>query len=204
VSRLNDITNHKYNLLNVLYRCGTDNQGEALWFCKCDCGNETVVRGRCLRKSITKSCGCLRRKHGHYENNTPSPEYTSWTCMLSRCHYNKATNYANYGGRGILVCDSWRNSFQAFFSDMGYRPSGMTIDRIDNDGPYSPDNCKWSTHSEQKRNTCRTRFLTLNGETMCVTDWAIKLRINRNTVYGRLGRGWSDEKALTFNPKKRA
>lgn len=127
-------------------------------------------------------------------------EYRVWKWMRQRCYTTSSTAYPNYGGRGIKVCDRWSgpDGFQNFLSDMGPRPSSKhTIERIDNDKDYSPDNCKWATHEEQSRNHRRTHFLTYQGETLCILDWSIKTGISRATIYYRLRLGWPIEKVLT-------
>lgn len=125
------------------------------WKCLCDCGNNIVVRGSSLKNGHTKSCSCLRiernkeqkTKHGRYG----SKEYITWSNMKKRCMNSKSPNYKDYGGRGIKICKRWEE-FENFYVDMGDRPEGKSIDRIDNDGNYTPKNCKWSTHTEQMNN----------------------------------------------------
>lgn len=121
---------------------------------KCDCGVEKVVRATNLTSGGTTSCGCRRSRpgwHGHAKLRDFSPTYISWNGMVQRCTNPNDHNYPTYGGRGIAVCDSWRD-FRAFLADMGERPAGKSIDRIDNDRGYSPDNCRWATPSEQVAN----------------------------------------------------
>lgn len=129
------------------------------WFCRCDCGAERAFDQCNLRQGNTNSCGCLRteqlrdrvRKHGL----TNSPEYESWLAAKTRCYNPNRADYPRYGGRGITMCDHWRESFEAFLADMGPRPNDTTLDRIDGNGPYAPGNCRWSTYSEQRRNQSR-------------------------------------------------
>lgn len=121
-----------------------------------------------------------------------------WVSMKQRCHNEKSTGYHNYGGRGIKVCERWLDSFENFLADMGPRPSRQhQLDRIDNDGPYSPQNCRWATRSEQLRNTRRSCYLTFNGQTLHIIEWAARLGVEAGALRARLRRGWSVKKTLT-------
>lgn len=132
-----------------------------------------------------------------------SSEHAIWRGMIQRCHNPRAKDYARYGGRGIQVCERWRTSFEAFFADMGPRPSTEhAIDRLDNDGPYEPANCAWRTHSENSRNRRNTRHITCFGETLPLVEWAARTGISRVLISHRLRAGWSVEEALTATPSK--
>ena len=141
--------------------------------------------------------------HGHCPSSLdpskkqPSREYIIWGLMRQRCRNPKATGYHRYGGRGIKVCERW-DSFENFWADMGPRPSPRhTIERSDNDGNYEPGNCRWATYADQSRNKRNNRNLTLNGETLCLNDWANKTGLTSRAIGRRLSLGWSIESALT-------
>jgi hypothetical protein len=121
--------------------------------------------------------------------------------MLQRCRNKNSKSYPNYGGRGIKVCESWKRSFYAFAADMGHKPEGATIERINNDGNYEPNNCRWATTQEQARNCRRNVKITYQGRTQCATDWGAELGINSHRILARLARGWPIKAALTI-PKQ--
>lgn len=122
--------------------------------------------------------------------------YLTWRDMQKRCRNPKDQNYHSYGGRGIIVCERW-NSFKTFLADMGKRPEGMSLDRIDNDGNYEPGNCRWATLAQQVRNTRRTVKYTFNGITRCARDWEIELGLTVGGLWHRFANGWTLERALT-------
>ena len=149
----------RFSNLVVIERAGGENG--AKWLCQCDCGNTKVISGNVLRQGSTKSCGCVRKqnnqgfKHGHCSSGI-SPTYNSWAAMHGRCKYPKTRSYEHYGGRGISVCERW-GDFANFLEDMGERPVGTSLDRIDADGNYEPGNCRWATDAEQRANRRGTR-----------------------------------------------
>ena len=162
MSRVSDLTGMRFGRLVVVSRAGSNAKGNALWRCRCDCGKETVVVGYSLNGGRSKSCGCLHHeqlstrnrneKRTHGETHTRL--YTIWRGIRCRCNNKTDSHYSDYGGRGITVCAAWNNSFEAFRDwavANGYR-NDLTIDRINNDGGYTPDNCRWTTMSVQNAN----------------------------------------------------
>jgi hypothetical protein len=171
---------------------------------KCDCGN--VFTMQCRSEKFSKSCGCLAReaarkiltgnKHRQTHALSASGTHKSWSSMRARCQNINHIEYQRYGGRGISVCDSW-NSFENFLSDMGKRPEGCSIERIDNDGNYEPGNCCWATDKEQARNRRNSRLLTIEGKTRTVIEWSEQECAAKATnIYRRLDLGWSDLHAV--------
>jgi hypothetical protein len=194
-----DLTGLRFNLLMVLSRAGTSTSGRAMWLCQCDCGKTVTVVGKNLLNGNTGGCGCTKggRIHGQYKSH----EHQVWRDMLGRCYNPRAMRYPRYGARGITVCERW-HEFVAFSADMGPRPEGMTLDRIDNDGNYEPSNCRWATRKQQQRNNSRNVILTLNGTSKTVIEWAESTGIKECTIHTRLSKGWTHEKVLTLPVKR--
>lgn len=177
------------------------------WLCRCDCGAERVVFQNALTSGVTVSCGCYNKeaviragtKHGGFR----SPEYGPWNKMLDRCRNPNSNAYANYGGRGIRVCEKWL-SFEGFLEDMGPRPTRRhQLDRIDVNGDYCKANCRWATPDLQMRNTRRNRLFTHEGMTLTLMDWAKIYGIHYNTLAARLNLGIPIEEALTMKKHSR-
>lgn len=185
----------RFSNLTVISDCGKDKHGALLWLCICDCGGSKAFTGSTLRNGIAKSCGCVygNTKHGLRHTNG----YSSWQSMITRCTNKNHKSYENYGARGITVSEEWLDCAN-FFRDMGARPDGMTLERIDNSKGYFKENCKWATRAEQNRNHRRNIMITFNGKTQCLKDWAIETQIKYDVLIARINKlGWSIEKTLT-------
>lgn len=172
--------------------------------CICDCGKTSQAREYHVRIEVTRSCGCIKvettrtnaMRHGHIKNQHPSREYNTWHAMRSRCYRKTDPCYKNYGGRGIAVCDRWKDSFENFLSDMGPRPMGKTLDRIENDKGYSPENCRWATAAEQRANTRLSKPIEAFGMSRSMHDWCKQFSICPTTVSYRMKSGLSVEESL--------
>lgn len=197
-----DHTNKTFGRLTVLSFSHMDNFGHSVWFCQCSCGTIKTIIGDCLKRGTTLSCGCLALerqkaanvKHGksHYR------EYDVWAAMVQRCTRLTHPSYADYGGRGITVCERWLSSIDTFLEDIGRRPSDRhSLNRIDNDGNYEPKNCEWTTRDVQSRNMRSNRYLTFQGMSLIMKDWATHLGMNYGTLRARFRYGWSVERALS-------
>lgn len=200
----------------IIIRCnGIDKSNHTLWLCRCDCGNEKTIRGSSLKCGQTKSCGCLivkeikklatinrnnqyAVKHGHTRHNKRSHIYLIWVGMIQRCSNPCDPKYLSYGKRGILVCERWKK-FSNFLEDMKEPPTDKhQIDRIDNNGSYCKSNCRWASRKVQGRNKRNNHLETYNGKTQCLAQWSEETGINRSTLAGRLGAGWSIEDVFTI------
>jgi hypothetical protein len=190
-----DLKGRTFGRLTVLKRVANTPAGKTKWLCRCECGNEATVTGSNMINGFTNSCGCLRdglsKKHGMHD----TPEYKAYYGILRRCTNPAFKHYRHYGGRGIL---NRFDSFEAFYAEVGNRPgAGYEIDRIDNNGHYEPGNVRWVTKAENNRNRRDNVFITYNGVTKCVADWAKDYGITGAVLGARLKIGWSVDKALT-------
>lgn len=196
-----NLVGEKFGKLTVLalYQKGKHSK----WICKCECFNFHIAVGGNLKSGVTRSCGCLMRevkrdlskiiKHGKYK----SQEFNTWHMMLQRCYKKNATGYENYGGRGIKVCDRWRDSFQNFYEDMGNKPSqDHTLDRIDVNGDYELSNCKWSTKFQQSVNqrTRKDNTSGVRGVSKSKKSWLSYINVNGSRI--RLGLYSNKEEAI--------
>lgn len=202
MGRLIDLTGKRFGRLTVIGRA-TRTGKNTYWLCRCDCGGQKNVSRSNLINGQVQSCGCLRvektvarhRKHGM--SNTRL--YSVWKAMLERCYEPKADRYPIYGGRGISVCDEWRKSFSAFYiwaQSNGYL-EGLTIDRINVNGNYCPENCRWATRMEQQNNMRTNHLITFRGQTKTIAEWSREIGVDRHVLGSRIRNGWSIERALT-------
>jgi hypothetical protein len=198
-------TEERYNRLTVLGVDHIDSSYRRYWKCRCDCGNEVIVRYDHVRSGRTRSCGCLyqdaaERQKIHGMSRTPT--HQSWMAMINRCYDSSHPSYNRYGGRGITVCERWHDpatGFINFLADMGERTSLQhSLDRYpNNDGDYEPGNCRWATRAEQYSNMTSNRLLTYQDRTQTVSEWSREIKIPLSTLLARLKRGWSIDESLS-------
>lgn len=207
MGKLIDLTGQRFGRLVVLKENGRSERGHVLWLCQCDCGNQCTALGYKLRIGEIQSCGCYRREStGNKFRKYQSVNhrlYRIWKLMHSRCYTKSNPKYKNYGARGIEIAPEWRVDFKAFelwALSHGYRDD-LTIDRIDVNGPYSPDNCRWATNITQCNNKTDNVYLKYNGQEKSIAEWARLIGIKATTLYARIHAGWSVEEALSTMPR---
>lgn len=192
----------RFGRLCVVERQENGKYGDAMWLCRCDCGNTIVVRGGDLRASHTRSCGCFQNESNSRTHTTHGGSkgrlYRIWRKMHERCYNSNQVQYSKYGGRGIAICPEWKDDFSAFqkWSMLHGYADDLTIDRIDNNKGYSPDNCRWATVKEQANNKRNNHMVTMFGRTQNVSMWCDELHVKRGTVYQRFRKGWTAEEAF--------
>lgn len=180
------------------------------WLCDCACGKQKVVGHQPIKNGDAASCGCIKHEMLEQRNTKHgkcgTPEYNTWANMLQRCTNDKLREYGDYGGRGITVCDRWTgaNGFENFLQDMGPRPfSRASIDRVDTNGNYTPENCRWANDFTQAGNRRNNLYFTYRGERKCLSSWCRELNLNYEMTYSRVKRGWTFEQAITLPYKAR-
>lgn len=188
-----DITNNKYGELKVLGYLG-----ESKWHCLCNCGKEKILKTAKLTTGHTKSCGCLAKTNAVKHNAVGTKEYITWTNIKARCTNPNNTSYKNYGGRGITIIDTWLNSFENFYNDMGDCPDGFSIERVENNKGYNKDNCIWASSKTQSMNRRSNFIVSYKGEEKPLKQWCDDLKLDYKKVFARIRQlNWSIEKALS-------
>lgn len=192
-----DLSGMRFGLLMIKSIAETRNKrGDVLWICLCDCGKEKLCTTGALWNGMNISCGCMNggKTHGDWNKRIR----VIWVNMMARCYKENASNYLNYGGKGIKVCDEWHDYqvFKEWAFANGYTDD-LTIDRIDVTGNYHPHNCRWATPKEQARNKTNNRYLLFNGESKTLAEWSETYGINQGRVSRRIMTGWTIEDALT-------
>lgn len=213
-----NLVGKRFGRLTVLKYLYSDHHGTKVWECKCDCGNFVKENSNVLSMGKVKSCGCLNKERivaldksrrtiydiSRDANGKHTKLYKIWCGIKRRCQNYDASHYKYYGKRGICVCDEWTHNFRPFYEwaiSNGYQ-DGLTIDRIDNDKGYSPENCRWATITEQNRNKrCNTIF-SYRGVAKTLAEWSDIVDIDPHMISGRVKRGWSFEDAITIRPNK--
>lgn len=198
--RAKDLAGRSFGKWTVVRR---DEAKRFNWICRCECGVTKSVYSYNMLSGYSQSCGCssldnMKQRKGWKHGMAGTREHGVWSRMIRRCHDEKCSDYQYYGGRGISVCERWRGSFLAFMTDMGPRPIGKTLERIDNDGPYSPENCRWASMAEQGLNTRRNRVVSAFGRTMTLKETAEAYQIDYMVLFCRIRRGWPVEMAITL------
>lgn len=193
-----ELTGQKFGRLEVVGYAGLDARRNTRWHCVCECGERRTHVGSNLRRGNIVSCGCKRRGPRVETPAASHPDFNVFCAILTRCNNPNEPNYHRYGGRGIKVCDKWVNGgFWEFIADMGPRPTPQhSIDRIDVNGDYCPENCRWATDKEQGRNRRNNVRLTYKGETLSMSELAEKIGMNYKTFRSRIYKGWDVDRAV--------
>ena len=210
--KIKDITGRDFGYLTVINYERLNKANRAMWKCICKCGKEAIISGTNLRTGVTRSCGCLAKEYppGLKHGGRFSPEYSSYNGMKIRCYSEGSKDYKSYGAREITVCDRWlygengKHGFECFIEDMGEKTSkSHSIDRINNGGPYSPENCRWATAKEQMRNRRNNTLVIVEGKETVLSEACEKYNIGVATVNARLKKGWGTDKSFLTPVRKK-
>lgn len=191
MSHLIDMRNKRFGRLVVVNRAENSKAGQARWFCVCDCGGTNTVKGQDLRNGKVRSCGCYKIEQQTKHNSYKEPLYRVWTSMKNRCNCPTNKWYRIYGGKGVCVFSEWENDFMKFKEwaiKNGYK-KGLTIDRIDVNGNYEPNNCRWITIKEQQFNKSTSVFVEIDGVVKTITEWCMEFDVKPSTAFARRKRG---------------
>lgn len=200
MNALVDMTGRVVNGVQVIKRQGHLGDKPA-WLCRCTCGSRFIAAGTALRRGRSQRCpGCtseLRRANATVHGGVGRPEYVNWSAMKGRCYNPNDSRFAHYGGRGITVCERWLASFAHFLADMGPIPGpDYSIERLDRDEGYSPENCTWATRVEQANNRSNNTLIEIGGRTQTLTQWSRETGINRTVILRRMKRGFTGESLI--------
>ena len=214
MGKIVDLTRQRFGRLIVIEKAGHSKGNRLQWLCKCDCGNFKITTSSDLKSGKVRSCGCLRKettskmaksrsKSRIKHNKSNTRIYRIWSTMKQRCYNSKCFSYKWYGKKGIKICDEWKNNFIFFYNwaiDNGYKEN-LSIDRIDVNGNYEPNNCRWITNKEQALNRTTNEILTYKGESKTIYEWSLETGISSSTISARIKKyHWTTERALTEQP----
>ena len=198
-----DLTNKTFYNLKVISRAPNKGQ-KVMWNCICKCGNHTIASGTNLKLGKIRSCGCFKIEQLVKRSTTHNQRHTNlyqvWKGIKQRCLNHNSSSYKNYGGRGITICEDWKNNFTSFYEwsmANGYK-KGLTIDRIDNNSNYCPENCRWTDIITQANNKRVNKYITINGKVDTLSNWLKFYNIGKTKYYNRLKKGFSEQEALTM------
>lgn len=199
--RIINMEGKRFGRLVGLSRAGSNHRGAAAWLFRCDCGKTKVIAGKDVRSGGTVSCGCYRDENSGYCNAKYDEKTKAlvrvWSGMKRRCLNKNSTAWERYGGRGIKICERWINSLENFAKDMGPRPPGTSLDRINNDGDYCKENCRWATFLQQNNNRQSSRFINFLGKTKTISEWERETGVRAQRITKRLALGWDESRAIS-------
>jgi len=199
--RFKDLTGQKFGRLQVVSFHGRNKNNQSIWLCRCDCKTSLPVESKNLLSGTTKSCGCLMKElagdRARTHGQTKTRAYKVWINIKDRCFNPRHKSWKDYGGRGITMHPAWRDSFEAFYRDVGEPPVGLSIDRKNNDGNYEPGNVRFTDMFTQHNNRRGNRLIAFNGKIRTIAQWARIVGVKKATLYKRFEEGWSIKRTLT-------